>query len=95
MAATRRGGTVSVPGVYAGWIHGFLFGDAFEKGLFFASGQTHAQKHMPELLKRIEAGDIHPEAIITHRMSLADAAKGYEIFEKKEEDCRKVVLTAS
>src|SRR6195952_1679522 len=93
MAATRRGGTVSVPGVYAGWIHGFLFGDAFEKGLNFASGQTHAQKFMPELLKRIEAGDIHPEAIITHRMSLADAARGYEIFEKKEEACRKVVLT--
>jgi threonine dehydrogenase-like Zn-dependent dehydrogenase len=93
MAATRRGGTVSVPGVYAGFIHGFLFGDAFEKGLSFASGQTHAQKHMPELLKRIEAGDIDPEAIITHRMPLADAARGYEIFEKKQEDCRKVVLT--
>lgn len=93
MAATRRGGTISVPGVYAGFIHGFLFGDAFEKGLSFASGQTHAQKHMPELLQRIEAGDIQPEVIISHRMALDDAARGYEIFEKKQEDCRKVVLT--
>ena len=93
MAATRRGGIVSVPGVYAGWIHGFLFGDAFEKGLTFKSGQTHAQRFMPELLQRIENGDIRPDVIISHRMPLGDAARGYEIFNKKEEDCRKVVLT--
>jgi threonine dehydrogenase-like Zn-dependent dehydrogenase len=43
IAATRRGGVISVPGVYAGFIHGFLFGDAFEKGLTFKMGQTHAQ----------------------------------------------------
>lgn len=92
MAATRRGGIVSVPGVYAGWIHGFLFGDAFEKGLTFKSGQTHAQRYMPELLARIENGDIQPEVIISHRMALADAARGYDLFDNKEEDCRKVVL---
>ena len=44
MAATRRGGVVSVPGVYAGFIHGFLFGDAFDKGLTFRMGQTHVQQ---------------------------------------------------
>ena len=93
MAATRRGGIVSVPGVYAGFIHGFLFGDAFEKGLTFKMGQTHAQRFMPELLNHIEAGDIRPEVIISHRMPLADAARGYEMFEKKQDDCRKVVLT--
>jgi threonine dehydrogenase-like Zn-dependent dehydrogenase len=93
MAATRRGGTLSVPGVYAGFIHGFLFGDAFEKGLTFKMGQTHAQRFMPELLARIEEGALKPEAIITHRMSLDDAARGYQIFANKEEDCRKVVLT--
>ncbi|MEJ7688643.1 MAG: zinc-dependent alcohol dehydrogenase [Variovorax sp.] len=93
IAATRRGGVVSVPGVYAGWIHGFLFGDAFEKGLIFKMGQTHAQRYMPKLLKHIQAGELHPEMIITHHMALDDAAKGYEIFEKAEEDCRKVVLT--
>ena len=93
IAATRRGGVVSVPGVYAGFIHGFLFGDAFEKGLTFKMGQTHAQQYMPELLEHIADGELKPEVIITHRMKLADAARGYEIFNEKEEDCRKVVLT--
>jgi threonine dehydrogenase-like Zn-dependent dehydrogenase len=93
IAATRRGGIISVPGVYAGFIHGFLFGDAFEKGLSFASGQTHAQRFMPELLEKILEGKLNPDVIITHRLSLDDAVRGYEIFEKKQEDCRKVVLT--
>ena len=93
MAAVRRGGVVSVPGVYAGPIHGFLFGDAFDKGLTFKMGQTHVHKYLPQLLEYIENGDLSPEAIITHRMNLSDAAKGYEIFEKREEECRKVILT--
>jgi threonine dehydrogenase-like Zn-dependent dehydrogenase len=92
IAATRRGGIVSVPGVYAGFIHGFLFGDAFEKGLTFKGGQTHAQRFMPELLERIARGDLRPDAIISHRMLLADAALGYEVFNEKREACRKVVL---
>ena len=92
IAATRRGGTVSLPGVYAGFVHGFLLGDAFDKGLNFAMGQTHAQEHMPVLLEHIEAGRLRPEIIITHRLPLAEAARGYEVFAKKEEDCRKVVL---
>ena len=93
MAATRRGGVISVQGVYAGFIHGFLFGDAFEKGLTFRMGQTHVQRFMPELLEHIGEGRMKPEVIISHRMRLADAARGYEIFNDKEEDCRKVVLT--
>ncbi|RMV80381.1 Glutathione-dependent formaldehyde dehydrogenase [Pseudomonas caricapapayae] len=93
IAAVRRGGVVSVPGVYAGFIHGFMFGDAFDKGLTFKMGQTHVHRFMPELLEHIEAGRLEPEAIITHRMSLEDAAKGYKLFDKKEEDCRKVILT--
>ena len=92
IAAVRRGGIVSVPGVYAGFIHAFLFGDAFEKGLTIKAGQTHAQRFMPELLERILAGDLAPEAIITHRLPLTEAARGYATFDKKEEDCRKVVL---
>jgi len=92
IAATRRGGTVSVPGVYSGFIHGFLFGDAFDKGLAFRMGQTHVQQHMPALLEFIMKGELRPNVIITHRMALADAADGYRIFDKKEEDCRKVVL---
>lgn len=92
MAATRRGGIVSVPGVYAGFIHGFLFGDAFEKGLTFKGGQTHAQRFMPELLERIAAGQLRPDEIITHRLPLEEAARGYEIFNAQRENCRKVVL---
>jgi threonine dehydrogenase-like Zn-dependent dehydrogenase len=92
IAATRRGGVVSVPGVYAGFMHAFLFGDAFEKGLAFRMGQTHAQLYMPELLDHIASGRMRPEVIISHRMKLADAERGYQIFNEKEEDCRKVVL---
>ncbi|HTJ55843.1 MAG TPA: zinc-dependent alcohol dehydrogenase [Nitrosospira sp.] len=92
IAAVRRGGTISVPGVYAGFIHGFLFGDAFEKGLAFRMGQTHVQRFLPELLGHIESGKLHPEVIISHRMPLAEAVNGYKIFEKKEDGCRKVVL---
>jgi len=93
IAAVRRGGTVSVPGVYAGFIHGFMFGDAFDKGLTFKMGQTHAQALMPELLEHVGNGLIQPEIIISHRMGLADAAAGYATFDKAEDDCRKVVLT--
>ena len=65
----------------------------FEKGLSIKGGQTHAQNYMPQLLEHIANGDLRPEVIITHTLPLADAARGYEIFEKKQEDCRKVVLT--
>jgi threonine dehydrogenase-like Zn-dependent dehydrogenase len=92
IAAVRRGGTVSVPGVYAGFIHGFLFGDVFEKGIGFRTGQTHVQRFMPELLQRIEAGELKPETIISHRLPLAQAADGYRMFDRKEDNCRKVVL---
>jgi threonine dehydrogenase-like Zn-dependent dehydrogenase len=93
IAAVRRGGIVSVPGVYAGFIHGFLFGDAFDKGISFKMGQTHAQRFMPKLLEHIQAGDLNPDIIITHRMKLAEAAEGYRVFNEKNEHCRKVVLT--
>jgi len=93
IAAVRRGGVVSVPGVYSGFIHGFLFGDAFDKGLTFRMGQTHVQRYLPELLDHIETGKLQPEAIITHRMALEQAAEGYKIFDKKQQDCRKVILT--
>lgn len=95
IAATRRGGTVSVPGVYAGFIHGFLFGDAFDKGLTFKMGQTHTARYMPELLEHIAEGRLSPEAIISHHLPLEDAARGYAMFNEKIDDCRKVVLSTS
>jgi threonine dehydrogenase-like Zn-dependent dehydrogenase len=93
ITATQRGGVVSVPGVYAGFVHGFLIGDAFDKGLAFATGQTHVQKFLPELLNFIEEGRLQPDVIISHRMKLAEAAEGYRIFDGKQDQCRKVVLT--
>jgi len=92
IAATRRGGTISVPGLYAGFIHGFLFGDAFDKGLSLRMGQTHVQRYMPKLLDHVQRGELKPEIIITHQLPLEEAAHGYRIFDRKEEDCRKVVL---
>lgn len=81
-----------MPGVYAGYVHAFLIGDAFDKGLSIRMGQTHVQRLLPELLNHIENGDLQPDAIITHRLPLNEAARGYEIFNDKAEDCRKVVL---
>lgn len=92
IAAVRRGGVVSVPGVYAGFIHAFMFGDSFDKGLTFKMGQTHVQKYLPTLLEHIEAGRLQPELIVTHRLALEEAAQGYKIFDKKEDECRKVIL---
>jgi len=65
----------------------------FEKGLTIKGGQTHAQHFMPQLLEHIIKGELRPDVIITHTLPLAQAARGYEIFENKQEDCRKVVLT--
>lgn len=92
IAAVRRGGVVSVPGVYAGFIHGFLFGDAFDKGLTFKMGQTHVQRYLPELLGYIEDGSLRPEEIVTHTLALEEAALGYELFDKQQDNCRKVIL---
>ena len=92
IAAVRRCGVVSVPGVYAGFIHGFLFGDAFDKGLTFKMGQTHVHAYLPRLLSLIEQGLLTPEEIVTHHMPLEAAAEGYEIFDKRKEDCRKIIL---
>lgn len=92
IAAVRRGGIISVPGVYAGFIHGFLFGDIFEKGLSIRTGQTHVQSFLPELLEHILEGKLNPDIIISHRLRLEEAADGYKMFDKKQDDCRKVIL---
>jgi threonine dehydrogenase-like Zn-dependent dehydrogenase len=90
--ACRKGGTVSIPGVYGGLIDKFNIGAAFAKGLTFRMGQTHVQKYMPKLLDHIEKGDIDPTFVITHRLRLVDAPKAYRMFKKKQDQCIKVVL---
>jgi len=90
--ACRKGGVVSVPGVYGGFIDKFPLGAAFNKGLTLRLGQTHTHRYMRPLLERIEAGEIDPSFVISHRMRLDDAPRGYEIFQKKDDCCTKVVL---
>jgi threonine dehydrogenase-like Zn-dependent dehydrogenase len=90
--ACRKGGTVSVPGVYGGFLDKFPFGAAFAKGLTFKMGQTHVHRYLRQLLKRIEDGEIDPSFVITHRLSLNDAPWGYETFKNKEQDCMKIVM---
>jgi threonine dehydrogenase-like Zn-dependent dehydrogenase len=92
MMACRKGGVLSVPGVYGGILDKVPFGAAFQKGLTIRMGQTHVHKYMPRLLERIERGDINPGEIISHKLPLSEAAHGYEIFTKKEDRCTKVVL---
>ena len=91
--ACRKGGIVSVPGVYGGALDKFNFGAAFAKGLTFRMGQTHVQKYMPKLLSLIESGLIDPSFVITHRMALDDAPDGYKLFNEDKESCIKIVLS--
>ena len=90
--ACGKGGTVSIPGVYGGIVDKLNLGAAFGKGLTFKMGQTHVQRYLPRLLESIEEGKIDPSYIITHRLSLEDAPRGYEVFKNKEEECVKIVL---
>jgi len=88
----RKGGTVSVPGVYGGLLDKFPFGSAFSKGLTFKTGQTHVHKYMQQLLELIELGQIDPSFVITHRLSLEDAPAAYKTFKEHTDGCIKVVL---
>lgn len=90
--ACRKGGTISIPGVYGGFIDKFPIGAAFGKGLTFKMGQTHVQKYMKPLMEKIESGELDPTFIITHRLRLEDGPKAYEKFAKKEDHCIKVVM---
>ncbi|HYF46911.1 MAG TPA: zinc-dependent alcohol dehydrogenase [Acidimicrobiales bacterium] len=90
--ACRKGGTVSVPGVYGGFLDKFPFGPAFNKGLTFKMGQTHVHRYVRPLLERIEKGEIDPTRVITHRMGLDEAPQGYKTFRDKEDNCIKVIL---
>src|SRR5829696_7502933 len=89
----RKGGTVSVPGVYGGFLDKFNFGAAFGKGLTFRMGQTNMHKYMPKLLEEVEAGNIDPSFVISHRLKLSEAPMAYEKFNEEKDPWRKVVLS--
>ncbi|MDB6064263.1 MAG: alcohol dehydrogenase [Pedosphaera sp.] len=88
----RNGGTVSVPGVFGGFIDKMPFGSIMNRSLTIKTGQTHVQSYMKPLLERIQKGELDPSYVITHHLKLEDAPRGYEMFRDKEDDCIKVVL---
>jgi threonine dehydrogenase-like Zn-dependent dehydrogenase len=92
MVACRKGGTLSIMGVYSGFIDKVPLGAAFNKGLTFRMGQMHGQKYMPMLLDRVLEGQIDPSVVFTHTLPLAEAPKGYEMFKNKTDNCIKVLL---
>jgi threonine dehydrogenase-like Zn-dependent dehydrogenase len=88
----RNGGTVSVVGVYGGFLDKFPMGSFMNRSLTMRTGQAHVQRYMRPLLEHIQNGDLDPRFVITHHMSLNDAPKGFEIFKHKQDNCEKVVL---
>ena len=90
--ACRKGGTVSMPGVYVGLLDKLPMGAFMNKGLTLKSGQTHVQRYTAPLLQKILEGEIDPSFIITHRLGLEDAPDAYKTFRDKEDGCIKVVL---
>jgi threonine dehydrogenase-like Zn-dependent dehydrogenase len=88
----RKGGTLSIPGVYGGLLDKVPFGAAFGKGITMKMGQTHMHRYMKPLLERIEKGQIDPSYIISHRITLDEAPKMYEIWRDKKERVTKIVI---
>lgn len=88
----RKGGTVSIPGVYGGFADKFPIGAIFGKGLTIKCGQTHVHKYMQPLLERIEREEIDPSFVISHRVNLDDAPDAYDEFKHNQDECHKVVM---
>jgi len=91
----KNGGIVSVIGVYGGFIDHFPMGAIVNRSLTLRSGQCHVHRYLRPLLERIERGEIDPSFVITHRLPLAEAAKGYDLFLNNRDGCEKVVLKAA
>lgn len=90
----RNGGIVSVIGVYGGFVDKFPMGSVMNRSLTIRSGQCHVQRYMRPLLERVQKGEIDPSFVITHRLPLDEAPRGYDMFLNKEDNCEKVVLKA-
>ncbi len=92
MSAVRRGGIVSVLGVYPYLYDNFPIGQFFDKGIILKGGQAPAHKHIDKLLAYVQEGKVKLDDIITHRLSLTEVSHAYDIFKKREDGCVKVVL---
>ena len=90
--ACRKGGIVSIPGVYGGFVDKLPLGAAFAKGLTLKMGQTHVQRYLRPLLSLVEEGRIDPSFVVTHRVPLEFTPEAYEMFKRKEDGCVKIVL---
>ena len=90
--ACRNGGTVSVIGVYGGFVDKFPMGSFMNRALAMKTGQCHVHRYMKPLLERIQKGDIDPSFVITHRMQLDEAPGAYGMFVNKDDECVKIVL---
>jgi len=90
--ACRNGGTVSLVGVYGGFVDKFPLGQFMNRSLTLRGGQCHVQRYMKPLLERIRNGEIDPSFIITHHLPLSDAPEAYKMFRDKKDNCEKVVL---
>lgn len=90
--AVRKGGTLSIPGVYGGLLDKVPFGAAFGKGITMKMGQTNMHKYMKPLLEKIETGQIDPSYVISHRITLAQAPEMYKIWRDKKERVTKIVI---
>jgi threonine dehydrogenase-like Zn-dependent dehydrogenase len=90
--ACGKGGTVSIPGVYGGFLDKVPIGAAFAKGLTLKMGQTHVHRYLPVLMQLIEDGIIDPSFVISHRLPLDEAPEAYRMFLDKDDNCTKVVL---
>ncbi|HTK90935.1 MAG TPA: zinc-dependent alcohol dehydrogenase [Verrucomicrobiae bacterium] len=92
LQACRKGGTVSIPGVYGGVLDKVPFGAAFAKGLTLRMGQTHVHRYLRPLLALIEAGQLDPTFVITHRWPMSRGPEAYRVFRDKADDSVKFVL---
>lgn len=92
-SAVRRGGCISIVGVYGMSYDNFPIGQMFDKGVRLHMGQAPVQKYIDELIDHVEGGRVKLDDIITHRLPLSEVAHGYDIFKNKEDDCVKVILT--
>lgn len=88
----RKGGTISIPGVYVGLLDKIPFGPAMNKGLTFRMGQTHTQRYLEPLLEKVVSGEIDPTFVITHRAGLDAGPDLYKTFRDKQDGCVKVVM---
>lgn len=92
MVACRKGGTLSIMGVYGGFVDKMPMGAAFNKGLTFRMGQMHGQKYIPQLVERVANGEVDPSRVFTHHMPLDNIKQGFELFKNKQDNCIKVLL---